>query len=166
MIDRTCRLSIRLVAVALLAVACSNAGSTDSAVFGVHDAWTRPSAAAQTTAALYLTIDAGPEPDTLMDVAVDPSVAASASVHETSAGSGGDNHDGHVGHESSDEMVTMEMLDSLPIDAGATVTLQPGGLHIMLNELRKPLRQGERFDIELHFADAGAIVVTVEVADR
>jgi len=43
------------------------------------------------------------------------------------------------------------------------VELKPGGYHIMLMDLKRPLNAGETFPITLHFARAGDITATVVV---
>ena len=51
----------------------------------------------------------------------------------------------------------------IPIPAGATVTLQPGGLHVMLIGLTAPLAQGGRVPLTLRFARAGEVRVVLDV---
>jgi copper(I)-binding protein len=52
---------------------------------------------------------------------------------------------------------------SLPIAAGATVKLEPGGLHFMLLGLNTALVGGERVPLTLQFAKAGAVNIDVTV---
>ncbi len=47
--------------------------------------------------------------------------------------------------------------DGLPIPAGATVTLQPGGFHLMFMDLRQPLVQGKTVMVTLTFEHAGKV---------
>jgi copper(I)-binding protein len=47
----------------------------------------------------------------------------------------------------------MRSIDDVPLPAGRTVELKPGGFHVMLIELWKPLVKGERVPIVLTFAD-------------
>jgi hypothetical protein len=58
----------------------------------------------------------------------------------------------------------MEPVPSLPIKAGGGVTLEPKGLHIMLEGLKQPLKLGDTFPVTLNFATAGAVTTTVTVA--
>lgn len=53
--------------------------------------------------------------------------------------------------------------DGLAIEPGATVTLAPGGAHIMLVDLTRDLRAGDRFEVRLTFAEAGDVIVPVVV---
>jgi len=55
--------------------------------------------------------------------------------------------------------------DGLTVPAGETVTLAPGGEHIMLIGLDAQLEAGESFDIRLEFENAGAQSISVEVRD-
>jgi len=49
------------------------------------------------------------------------------------------------------------------IPAGAKVALAPGGYHLMMQELKKPLVQGERIKGTLTFAKAGTVKVEFAV---
>ncbi|GAD50230.1 hypothetical protein NT2_08_00170 [Caenibius tardaugens NBRC 16725] len=52
----------------------------------------------------------------------------------------------------------------LPVPAGQTVALKPGGYHIMLLGLKQPLKQGSRVPVTLHFQRAGKVRVELAVA--
>src|SRR6056297_2052518 len=62
-------------------------------------------------------------------------------------------------------MMGMREIDALDVPAGETVSLEPGGYHLMLLELADDLVPGESFDLTLEFADAGEVTVTVEVRE-
>lgn len=49
------------------------------------------------------------------------------------------------------------------LEAGATVKLQPGGLHIMLMGLKPPLKEGDRVPLTLRFDQAGEVKVELHV---
>jgi copper(I)-binding protein len=55
---------------------------------------------------------------------------------------------------------------SLPIPAGETVTLEPGGKHIMFMGLDAPLLEGQEFAGTLVFETAGELDVMFKVEDR
>lgn len=61
-------------------------------------------------------------------------------------------------------VMKMRAVPGIEIKPGATVALQPGGYHVMLLELKRPLVKGETFPVTLTFDKAGAteVVVTVE----
>ena len=64
-------------------------------------------------------------------------------------------------HESKDEngVMKMQMLDTLEIPAGKAVDIRPGHLHIMLMDLKKPLKTGDHVVLELEFKNSGKLVV-------
>ncbi|MBP0457474.1 copper chaperone PCu(A)C [Streptomyces montanisoli] len=59
-----------------------------------------------------------------------------------------------------DRMVEVKSFD---VPAGGTLDLARGGDHIMMMGVKKPLEQGQRIALELHFRKSGAIKVTVPV---
>lgn len=62
-----------------------------------------------------------------------------------------------------DEIIRMQKIDSLAIPAGTEVKLAPGGHHVMLFNLKKPLAAGGRFPLILEFEKAGKVEIEVEV---
>lgn len=113
----------------------------------VADAWARATPPHADSAAVYLTItDPGPA-DRLL--AATTPVAADAHLHES---------------RSVDGVMQMRSVDRLDIATGGSVTLAPGGLHLMLTGLRQPLHEGEHFPVTLRFEKAGAVTVQVNVA--
>ncbi len=69
-------------------------------------------------------------------------------------------------HEMSTEGGVMKMrplAKGLAIPAGGTVKLEPGGYHLMLLKLKKPLVAGERYKAVLVFEKAGPVEVEFEV---
>lgn len=84
--------------------------------------------------------------DTLTSITTE--VAGTTSIHESSVEGG---------------TATMTPRSSVPVVAGARVTFAPGGLHVMLEDLTRPLAVGDTFDVTLHFERAGAIDATAEV---
>jgi hypothetical protein len=55
--------------------------------------------------------------------------------------------------------MTMRPVRALTIPARSAVALAPGGLHLMMTGLKRPLRAGDRFPVTLIFARAGKRVV-------
>lgn len=74
--------------------------------------------------------------------------AGAAEVHETMQ------HDG---------MAHMTPRAELPIAAGEVLTLAPGGLHVMLVELRRALTVGDSVRLTLRFSDSTSVSVRVPV---
>ncbi|QQA44261.1 DUF1775 domain-containing protein [Pelagovum pacificum] len=65
-----------------------------------------------------------------------------------------------------DVMRMRELADGLPIPAGETVVLEPGGYHVMFMELGAPLVEGENHEVTLEFENAGEVTLTFPVAAR
>jgi len=57
----------------------------------------------------------------------------------------------------------MVEMNKIVIPAMQEVILKPKGLHIMLFEIKKPLRDGEEIKMELYFEKAGKISVTMPI---
>ncbi len=69
-------------------------------------------------------------------------------------------------HEMSMDGSVMKMRalkDGLPIPAGQTVELKPGGYHVMFMDLKAPLKEGDTVNVTLTFEKAGMVVVPLVV---
>jgi copper(I)-binding protein len=60
-------------------------------------------------------------------------------------------------------MKMRELPNGLLIDGGKTVSLAPGGYHLMLLGLKTPLRKGDKVSVTLNFEKAGKVDVTLDV---
>jgi copper(I)-binding protein len=58
---------------------------------------------------------------------------------------------------------TMRRVSSIAVPARATIILKPGGYHVMLIGLKKPLQAGERIPLRLTFAHAGTVAAIATV---
>jgi periplasmic copper chaperone A len=100
------------------------------------------------TGAVYFTVDnAGNTSDRL--VRASTPVAAGVVLHQMAV---------------EDGMMKMRAIPSLEIMPGARFELKPDGYHLMLVDLKQPLKVGETFPLMLTFERAGTIrtIVTVE----
>jgi copper(I)-binding protein len=73
--------------------------------------------------------------------------------------------DVHRSEVDDDGLATMTAVDGLPVPARSTVTFEPGGLHVMLRDLREPLVVGQVVELELTFAEAGVRRVEAVVVE-
>lgn len=96
----------------------------------------------------YLTIEnRGGQDDRLLSVTAP--VGTAVQIHE-------------MAHK--DGVMSMrELADGLPIPAGAKITLEPSGTHLMLTGLSEALVKGSSFDMILHFQKAGDVTVTFDI---
>jgi copper(I)-binding protein len=60
-------------------------------------------------------------------------------------------------------MKMRELAGGLLIDAGKTVSLAPGGYHLMIMGLKAPLKAGDKVPVILMFEKAGKVEVTLDV---
>jgi periplasmic copper chaperone A len=110
--------------------------------------WSRATPATAPVAAGYVEIrNNGSAPDRLIGATV--AVAGRVEIHEMAVVDG--------------VMRMRPLANGLTIPGGRTVTLAPGGYHLMLMELRRQLAQGDRLAGTLVFERAGQIEVEFEV---
>ncbi len=101
----------------------------------VSDAWARATAPGQEVGAAYMTLKSD-KAATL--AALSSPAAGSVEIHEMSMKNG---------------VMKMRMLDKLTLPAGKVVKLEPGGFHLMLIDLKKPLKVGEKIELTLALKD-------------
>jgi copper(I)-binding protein len=81
-------------------------------------------------------------------VAVDTDVAGQVSIHHS---------------EERDGVVVMVPAGNLGISSREQTVLAPGGTHLMLENLRRPLVPGDEVELVLSFGRAGPVTVTASV---
>ena len=60
-----------------------------------------------------------------------------------------------------DGVMQMKALDAVDVPVGKLVELKPGGMHIMLMKVKKPITPGDKVPLTLTFVDAGKKPVVV-----
>jgi copper(I)-binding protein len=60
-------------------------------------------------------------------------------------------------------MMRMRQVDKIDLPAGETVSLQPGGLHVMLIGLKQKLVPGEEVELRLKFDDSSEVTLKAPV---
>jgi copper(I)-binding protein len=106
----------------------------------ISDSWVRENAPGQSVGAAYMTLNS-PQDSTL--VYVETPAAGSVEIHSMSM---------------ENNVMKMRMLEELPLKAGKPEKLAPGGFHLMLLDLKSPLKAGENAAFKLCFKDkAGEI---------
>jgi len=134
----------------LSAWACAALLAAPSALAGelaVTDAWSRSTPPGVTVGVAYLTLrnDTG-KSDRLLEIS--SPVASNVEVHRT---------------EIFDGIARMREVSVLHVDAGQTLEFAPNGMHMMLTGLKKPLVEGQTFELVLLFEIAGPRTVKVAV---
>lgn len=147
------KLSIIATSTALLfsVSACSNdnTATPDAPEITVTNQWARTSPMATDMGAAYMTIEASAL-DELIGASVDMSVAMMAEVHETISENGA---------------TKMQEVDRIEVTPDAPIEMKPGGYHIMLMGLKKPLETGETITVTLKFSKSGETTVEVPVQE-
>lgn len=135
-----------VLAAVLLAAAGAAQGQVD-----VRAAWIRATVQGQTAAGAYMLLSSSRRASL---VGAETPVAASVELHEMKM-------DGNV--------MRMRAVASLEIPPGKTVKLSPGGYHMMLLGLKRPLNKGDsvpiRIKVELGDKSIRTVQVTAEVRD-
>jgi len=62
-----------------------------------------------------------------------------------------------------DGVMEMRMMESLPLPAGKVVKLEPGGFHLMLFDLKRPLKAGESLSLSLKFKEKSGKSYTQQI---
>jgi copper(I)-binding protein len=141
------RLSAHLLALALLfGTSTVSAGGIADAVT-VTDPYVRAVPPVVKTSAAFMRIRyAGADEQFL--VAAETPVAGAVELHM---------------HEKDGGVMRMRRIPHIHLPPNEQVTLQPGGLHVMLFDLQRPLVPGDEVPLTLIFADDSTKAVTAEV---
>lgn len=116
------------------------AASNAQADVTISDAWVRANAPGQTVGAAYMTLKSTQDSNLFH---VESSAAGAVEIHSMSV---------------TDGVMKMRALETLPLPAGKVEKLAPGGFHLMLFDLKNPLKAGEKATFTLSFKDkAGKI---------
>lgn len=139
-----------LIALALVLVAGKPASSQPAAQSGpieVKGAWARATAGGSMTGAAYVMLsNSGSTGDRL--VSVSTPAAGRVELHTMTM---------------EGDVMRMRQIQGIEIQPGSSVELKPGGLHIMLLDLKGPLKVGDRFPLTLMFEKSGTETVDVDV---
>jgi periplasmic copper chaperone A len=125
----------------------SRSGLIDGEGIAVEGQWARPGNEGRMSAGYFLISNFEEEPDTL--IGVSSNVAQLTEIHES--------------YEQEEGMMGMRERPVVVIPPKSTIRFEPGGLHVMFIQLTKPLIEEETFDLTLHFAKQGDIVVSMQV---
>ena len=135
-------------AAAIAVVTTANAHSFKIGDLEIGHPWSRATLPNAPVAGGYMTIEnTGKTDDTLLGGSTP--AAGKVEIHQM-------NMEGDI-------MTMRQLEDGLLIPAGETVTLKPGGYHLMLMKPQKPFKEGERVPLTLQFEKAGEVKVELAV---
>ena len=143
----TCTIALAAALAAILA-APVRAEDVKAGDLVITQAWSRATPSGAKVAGGYLTVEnKGTTADRLVSGSGD--IAGRVEIHEMAMDGG---------------VMTMRPLDKgLVIDPGKTVKFAPGGNHLMLMDLKTPLKQGDKVPLTLQFEKAGTVNVSLDV---
>ena len=137
-------LSTALLLAAPAAFAC---GTFTVGDLTIEHAWSKATIGADRPAVFYVEITNGGSTDDAL-IGITTPAANMPMLHETVV---------------TDGIASMPHAMSIPVPAGATVVLSPGGYHGMLMGLATALKEGDRFPVTLTFENAGEVTIDVDV---
>ena len=111
----------------------------------VANAWARATVPGQKTGSVYVELTSAA--DTALVAAGSP-VAARAELHSMTMEGG---------------VMRMRALPRVELPAGKTVKLAPGGMHVMLVDLKQPLKAGEKIPVTLSLQSPGTSPTTLRL---
>jgi len=136
---------ILLLFVVIAMSACSPASKT----LTVNEAWARPAQTGK-NGAVYFIIENGTN-------TADMLLSANADI--------ADSTEAHMSTVNDQDMASMQMQEAVHIPAGEAVIFKPGGLHLMLVNLKRDLKIGDIFMLTLHFESAGEMTLKIKVQE-
>jgi periplasmic copper chaperone A len=137
-----------IIAACLITLPPARADEVKAGDLMITQAWSRATPGGAKIGGGYLTIEnKGSAPDRLIGGSAD--IASKVEVHEMAMNNG---------------VMTMRPLDKgLTIEPGKTAKLAPGGYHLMMFDLKRPLKQGDKLPVTLEFEKAGKVTISLDV---
>jgi copper(I)-binding protein len=124
------------------------ATETAASIIAITEPWSRETAEGQNAGGAFMTIaNTGSAADRLTGGS--SPVAGRVEIHTMT--------------RENDVMRMRQLEDGLELPAGGEVTLKPGSFHVMLMDLKQPLKVGEKVPLTLNFKGAGTLETELEV---
>jgi len=144
-----------VAAVAAVAAQCGAAPASGTAAeesgpkIMVMEPWSRPSPMRAGNGAVYMMLmNEGNSDDVLLSVETD--VAETVELHET---------------KMENDVMKMSPIANIPVPAGGSATLEPGGKHVMLINLKEELVSGQKIAVTLNFEKSGPVAIEAEIRE-
>ena len=136
-----------VLAMTLASAAAAQAEPPAAAALRIDKAWARESPPGVPVNAAYLDIHNHGDADTALIGVRSPAFAA-AEIHSTVIDGG---------------TASMQKQELVPLPAGKSVSLSPGGHHLMLFQPRRVVKSGDKITLILRFANGDRHAVTAPV---
>ncbi len=152
-------LIVLFVALVMVAAQCGSGSNQESAApaaeessgakIMVMEPWSRPSPMMAGNGVIYMTLmNNGNSADVLLGVETD--IAETAELHET---------------KMENDVMKMSPLANIKVPASGSAALEPGGMHVMLINLKQELVSGEKIAFTLNFEKSGPMTVEAEIRE-
>ncbi|MFZ2031366.1 MAG: copper chaperone PCu(A)C [Vitreimonas sp.] len=138
----------KLLVLAAFGLAACGAGSTQTQGLHVENGWATPTPGGVNVSAGYVTIVNDSNTADVL-TAANSTRAANVDLHTMSMNGA---------------IMQMRSVASVEIPAHETVTLAPGGTHLMFNGVTTPFVEGEHLPVQLTFQHAGSVSVDLAVS--
>lgn len=116
----------------------------------IKDPWARPAQSGNNTAIYFVIDNSGGKADTLLGVSCDTAEACELHLSEMDAAGN----------------MKMSHQENVPVPENQKVSFKPGGLHVMVMDLKDELKTGETLVVTLNFENAGAVKVEAPVREQ
>ena len=128
-------------------------GGVFTAIFSgaltVKDAWARPGTAGDNSAVYFVIDNRSTSSDQLLSAACD--AAMMTQIHQTTIDASGN--------------ASMKEQENVPVTTRGQVNFKPGGLHVMLMDLKQDLKPGDKLSVTLTFEHAGEVKIEALVRE-
>lgn len=139
----------KLVSILLLIPLLVSACGSSAGKLTVRDPWARAMPQGENSAAYFVIENGTSSNDSLLSVSTDGAETAEA----------------HMSMMDDNSVMSMQMQAAVAIPSGDKVEFKPGGLHVMLINLKQDLKAGDTFSLTLNFKEAGSIVIEIPVKE-
>jgi copper(I)-binding protein len=137
--------SLKLIVIFFLSLCISTPAMSSSIV--IQDAFARASIGLAKNGVVFMSIyNRSDKSDQLLGVQTD--IAKNSSLHS---------------HLNNNGIMKMRRVARIAIPRNSNIELKPGGFHVMLMGLKKPLTEGNQFNLTLVFKNTGKLTVPVKI---
>ncbi len=143
---RTFKVGATFTFMALLLAGLAACTAEPASELNIQDPWARPAVMGGNAAVYFTLVNKGNVSDALVGASSD--AAETAGLHET---------------RMEGDIISMAPMSRIEVPAGGRTELKPGGLHVMLVELKQDISPGDTVSVTLRFENSDEITVEAEV---
>lgn len=133
----------------LISLFISSAVFAQKSKLEIVNAWARPATQGANSALYFTIVNKGENPDTL--IGAESKAADIVEIHET--------------YKKDNDRMGMRPVKFVAVNTKSSAEFKPGGLHIMMLDMQRDFKMGNRLEAILQFKKAGKIKVEAEIKD-